>query len=114
MSTAQSDSTLAEGATLEVEGGQAVIGRTPWQLFWTRFRRDKVAFVGLGFIVLLILTAIFAPVISDIRGIGPNERFDDTVNAIGLPSGPTASTGSGATRRAATCSSGRSTARARR
>ena len=88
MSTAQSDSALAEGATLEVEGGQAVIGRTPWQLFWTRFRRDRVAFVGLGFIVLLVLVAIFAPVISDIRGIGPNELFDNTVNAIGLPSGP--------------------------
>ena len=58
-----SDSTLAEGATLEVEGGQAVIGRSPWQLFWLRFKRDKVAFVGLGFIVLLILIAVFAPVI---------------------------------------------------
>jgi peptide/nickel transport system permease protein len=83
-----SDSTLAEGATLEVEGGQAVIGRSPSQLFWRRFRRDKVAFVGLGFIALLILLAIFAPVISDVRGIGPNELFPETVNAIGLPAGP--------------------------
>jgi len=83
-----SDSTLAEGATLEVEGGQAVIGRSPWQLFWLRFKRDKVAFVGLGFIVILILLAVFAPVISDVRGIGPNELFPETTNAIGLPSGP--------------------------
>jgi ABC-type dipeptide/oligopeptide/nickel transport system permease subunit len=89
MSTAQSDSTLAGEATLEVEGGQAVIGRTPWQLFWRRFRRDKVAFVGLGFIVLLILLAIFAPVISNIRHIGANQQFKETVNSIGLPSGPT-------------------------
>src|SRR5262249_51905198 len=88
MSTAQSDSTLAEGATLEVEGGQAVIGRTPWQLFWRRFRRDKVAFVGLGFILLLVLVAVFAPVISSVRGIGPNQEFPNTVNIIGLPSGP--------------------------
>src|SRR5690242_13783802 len=88
MSTAQSDATLAEGATLEVEGGTAVIGRTPWQLFWRRFKKDRVAFVGLGFIILLILLAIFAPVISDVRGIGPNQRFDETVNEIGLPSGP--------------------------
>jgi ABC-type dipeptide/oligopeptide/nickel transport system permease subunit len=88
MSTAQSDSTLVAQATLEVEGGQAVIGRTPWQLFWLRFRRDKVAFVGLGFIVLLLGLAIFAPLISHIRHIGPNQRFEQTVNAIGLPSGP--------------------------
>jgi ABC-type dipeptide/oligopeptide/nickel transport system permease subunit len=88
MSTAQSDSSLAEGATLEVEGGQAVIGRTPWQLFWRRFRKDKVAFVGLGFILLLVLTAIFAPVISSIRHIGPNQIFQNQVNEIGLPLGP--------------------------
>src|SRR3954454_2166433 len=88
MSTAQSDAALAEGATLEVEGGAAVIGRTPWQLFWRRFKRDRVAFVGLGFIVLLILLAVFAPVVSSAVGFGPNERCDSCVNAIGLPSGP--------------------------
>ena len=88
MSTAQSDSTLVGEATLEVEGGTAVIGRSPWQLFWRRFRRDKVAFVGLGFIVLLILVAIFAPLISEVRHIGPNQLFPETTNAIGLPAGP--------------------------
>jgi hypothetical protein len=24
-------------------GAAAVVGRTPWQLFWLRFRRDRVA-----------------------------------------------------------------------
>jgi peptide/nickel transport system permease protein len=88
MSTVQSDSTLASEATLEVEGGTAVIGRTPWQLFWRRFRRDKVAFVGLGFIVFLVLLAIFAPLVSSLRHIGPNQLFNDRVNGIGLPAGP--------------------------
>jgi peptide/nickel transport system permease protein len=88
MSTAQSDAALGSEATLEVEGGQSVIGRTPWQLFWRRFRKDRVALVGLGFIVLLILLAIFCPVIAKIRHIAPNERFDGRVNPIGLPFGP--------------------------
>jgi peptide/nickel transport system permease protein len=88
MSTAQSGAALGGEATLEVEGGQAVIGRTPWQLFWRRFRKDKVAFVGLGFIALLLLLAIFCPLIANIRHIAPNQRFSDRVNPIGLPFGP--------------------------
>jgi ABC-type dipeptide/oligopeptide/nickel transport system permease subunit len=31
---------------------------------WARFRRNKLAMVGLGFIVLLVLVAIFAPLIA--------------------------------------------------
>src|SRR5947207_9333287 len=88
MSTAQSGATLGGEATLEVGGGQAVIGRTPWQLFWRRFRKDRVALVGLGFIVLLILVAIFCPLIAKVRDISPNERFPGRVNPIGLPFGP--------------------------
>ena len=32
-----------------------IVGRTPWQLAWTRLRHDRVAMVSLGFIVLLVL-----------------------------------------------------------
>ena len=31
------------------------VGRTPWQLFWERFREDRVALAALGFIALEIL-----------------------------------------------------------
>lgn len=27
----------------DAAGATTVVGRTPWQLFWVRFRRDKVA-----------------------------------------------------------------------
>jgi hypothetical protein len=37
-----------------------VVRRTPWQLFWLRFRRDRVALAALAFIALLILVAILA------------------------------------------------------
>ncbi|MGH2576278.1 MAG: hypothetical protein ACRDG9_00790 [Actinomycetota bacterium] len=29
-----------------VEVSAAVIGRSPWELFWRRFRKDKVALLG--------------------------------------------------------------------
>ncbi len=40
---------------------------------WRRFRQNKMAMVGLGFIVLLVLAAIFAPVITK---YGPTERVN--------------------------------------
>ena len=42
-----------------VAGKSPVAARSPLQLFWRRFRKDKVALVALAFIVLLILVAIF-------------------------------------------------------
>jgi hypothetical protein len=37
-----------------------IAARSPWQLFWRRLRKDKVALAALAFIVLLVLIAIFA------------------------------------------------------
>ena len=43
---------------------EAVQGRTPWQLFWTRFKRDRIA-VGAAVVVLLLISlAILGPVFS--------------------------------------------------
>ena len=65
-----------------------VEGKTPWQLFWLRFRKDKVALTGLGFVILLTLLALSSPLVSSLVGHGPNELFQDRVNDIGLPDGP--------------------------
>jgi peptide/nickel transport system permease protein len=73
-----------------VEPGRAVEGKSPWQLFWLRFRRDKVALVGLAFILLLAIVAVSAPVISSVlTHHGPNELFrQEMLNEFGLPNGP--------------------------
>ena len=65
-------------------GGQ-IYGRSPWQIFWRRFRRDRVALAAAGFLILLALVAILAPVISAWVGHGPNQLFRETLNEIGLP-----------------------------
>jgi peptide/nickel transport system permease protein len=65
-------------------------GKTPWQLFWDRFRKDKLAFVGLAVIVVLAAAALFAPLIARRVGHGPNDishQFDMT-DEFGLPRGP--------------------------
>ena len=75
----------------EIVAGKApVAARSPLQLFWRRFRKDKVALGALTFIVLLIIVAIFAPLIRGILGIpDPGERSTDALDDFGLPLGPT-------------------------
>src|SRR6266571_5119929 len=89
MAQAQSD---VLGGTLEVAGtpGVQVIGRTPWQIFWTRFRRDRIAIAGALFVTVLIITAVAAPIMTRLLvHHGPNDLFADSqLNSFGLPNGP--------------------------
>lgn len=72
------------------EDTSSIVGRTPRQLAWARFKQDKAAIVGLVVIVLLVLIAIFAGVIAKIVGHGPNDLFGSTAtDEFGLPKGPT-------------------------
>lgn len=73
----------------EVSGD--VQGRTPWQLFWLRFKEDKAAFVGLGFLMTLIILAFAAPFIAqNVAHRGPNSLAlaRDMTDEFGLPKGP--------------------------
>jgi peptide/nickel transport system permease protein len=85
-----SDLLHAEDSGLDsmVRGEQAVAARSPLQLFWRRFRRDKVAMVALTFIVLLIFVAIFAGPISRLFGApAPNVQETSALDEFGLPEG---------------------------
>jgi ABC-type dipeptide/oligopeptide/nickel transport system permease subunit len=74
-----------------IRGEQAVAARSPLQLFWRRFRRDKVAMVALGFIVCLVLAAIFAKPITKIVGAPPpSVQETSALDDFGLPTGPSA------------------------
>jgi peptide/nickel transport system permease protein len=73
------------------EGGVAVVGKSPWQLFWARFKQDKVAIVGALFIALLLVLALGAPFIaSAITHRGPNDLTlqREMQDEFGLPRGP--------------------------
>jgi peptide/nickel transport system permease protein len=85
-------STVAEPIDVTPGGGpaQVVVGRSPRQLFWERFKKDKAAIGSLVFIILLVLVAIFAGVIArHVVGHGPNELFQrEMTDEFGLPKGP--------------------------
>jgi peptide/nickel transport system permease protein len=57
--------------------GKAIQGRSLGQIAWTRLKRDRVAMAGGVIVVLLIVMAIFAPVIVGVLGHPPNEFHQD-------------------------------------
>jgi peptide/nickel transport system permease protein len=60
--------------------GAPIAGRSLGQIAWMRLKRDKVAIAGGIVVVLLILGAIFAPLIVDLLGHPPNEFHESLVN----------------------------------
>ena len=90
--TGASDLLHAEDHSIDtiVAGSAPVAARSPLQLFWRRFRRDKVALAALTFIVLLTVTAVLAGPIRELFGAPPpNETSTEALDPLfGLATGP--------------------------
>ena len=72
-----------------LDGEGDVAAKSPLQLFWRRFRRDRVALASLAFIAFLIIIAIAAPVVVDVLGLpSPNTQNLNLTDAFGSPLGP--------------------------
>jgi ABC-type dipeptide/oligopeptide/nickel transport system permease subunit len=72
-----------------VESGVEIAARSPLQLFWRRFREDRLAMVALGFLALLVIVAILAPVLVKVLGLpDPNSQSNEALDAFGTPTGP--------------------------
>jgi peptide/nickel transport system permease protein len=66
-----------------------VIGRSPGELFWRRFRKDRFALAGVVVIIVIILLAIAAPYIErHIAGHDKNAVDLSALDEFGLASGP--------------------------
>ncbi|QKW09322.1 ABC transporter permease [Streptomyces sp. NA04227] len=92
--TAPMHDTTAEteaAATVETAadaGAKKVEGRSLKQIAWRRLKQDKVALAGGITVVVLILVAIFAPLIVSLFGHPPTEFHQDQLEDItNLPKG---------------------------
>ena len=92
---ASTDANLAQVATVGASPDLVELGvlsansRSPWQLFWLRFREDKLALVSLAFLFLLIVIAIFAgPIVSLFGMPGPDVQNSKALDIFGTPTGP--------------------------
>lgn len=72
----------------EAEQTTAIAGRSLTQIAWSRLRRDKVALAGAVMIIILVLVALFAPLICKIVGVDPYSLYTDKLDEFGFPDGP--------------------------
>jgi peptide/nickel transport system permease protein len=73
------------------KGTPELAGRTPRQLAWIRFKRDKTGIVCAFVVIFFILIAVFAPVISSLYGKNPYDLYgqdNGLLNSYGLPLKP--------------------------
>ena len=100
MTTLATEGANSPSATGQPGGGggpERIEGRTPLQLAWARLKRDRVAMAAAFTILLLVLIAIFAPLIAKAvahgRGpdFGPNFQSREPGTGLtdgGVPMGP--------------------------
>ena len=65
-----------------------IISRSPRQIAWMRFKRNKVGMVAAGISVTILLLSIFAPLVCKIIGISPDELNLDVLDNTGVPNLP--------------------------
>jgi peptide/nickel transport system permease protein len=74
----------------ELAGGD-VTARSPLQLFWRRFKADRVAMISAAIIIFMIIVAIAAPLVVKLLGLpGPNVNDTAALDVFGSPTGPSA------------------------
>jgi ABC-type dipeptide/oligopeptide/nickel transport system permease subunit len=84
---------LASDHSVETPTGASVEsteikGRSLTQIAWARLRRDKVAMVSLSIVILVVLIAALAPLITKLVGVDPYSFNPTTLDdAGGLPLG---------------------------
>lgn len=80
------------------EPGQAsdIVGRSPGQIFWRRFRKDRLAFVGVFILIIIVALALAAPLFARLLDHPVNKQFVfEMTTPGGVPLGPTTSNEAG-------------------
>ena len=76
----------AEQETHVTEGVTGVQGRSPSQIAWGRLKRDKVGMISLGVVLLYVVVALLAPVITRIAGVD-TQYHTGNIGDGGIPKG---------------------------
>ncbi|GAA1974058.1 ABC transporter permease [Kitasatospora viridis] len=91
--TTETEPVLVASATGDSGNKPATLqGRTPGQIAWSRFKRNRIGMICAGIVILYILVAIFAPVITGLYGQSPYIPYGDRdmslLDSSSLPIGP--------------------------
>jgi len=64
-----------------------ISGRSPRQIAWSRFKRNKVGMVAAGISIFLLSMSLFAPIVCRILGINPTDLNLENLDSSGIPRG---------------------------
>lgn len=65
-----------------------ITSRSPRQIAWRRFRRNKVGMVAALISVIVLMLSLFAPLVCKVLGINPDELNLDVIDSSGIPTLP--------------------------
>ncbi|MER8012096.1 MULTISPECIES: ABC transporter permease [unclassified Streptomyces] len=80
--TAEAAPSAAEEAAVATAGAKAVQGRSLGRIAWERLKRDKLALSGGIIVLLLILVALFAPLIAQAYGQDPDAYHESLIDPL--------------------------------
>ncbi|MFN8232488.1 MAG: ABC transporter permease [Actinomycetota bacterium] len=63
-------------------------GRSPWELFWRQFRKDRWALAGIAIVIIMIVLCDHGPAVRQVDRHDPNDANLDALDSFGLPSAP--------------------------
>jgi len=70
------------------KNSSAIQGRSPRQIAWMRFKRNKVGMAAAGVSIALLSLSLFAPLVCKILGVDPNTLNLDVLDSSGIPKIP--------------------------
>ncbi|EGX58985.1 oligopeptide transport integral membrane protein [Streptomyces zinciresistens K42] len=86
--TAEAAPSAAEEAAIATTGEKAVQGRSLGRIAWERLKRDKLALSGGVVVLVLIVVALLAPVITNLVGQDPEAYNESLIDPLfGTPKG---------------------------
>lgn len=62
-----------------------IISRSPRQIAWLRFRRNKVGMAAAWVSITILMLSLFAPIVCKILGLDPDELNLDLIDSSGVP-----------------------------
>lgn len=79
---------MTQVVATEQEQVDKVVQRTPRQIAWMRFKRNKAAVISGLIALFFILSAFLAPIITRLVGVNPTSTYPDALTKFGMPQGP--------------------------
>ena len=71
--------------SLEPISVEAIVGRSPRQIAWMRFKRNKVGVGAAMMSIAILMLSLCAPIVAKVIGVDPDTLNLDVLDVSGIP-----------------------------